>query len=271
MNICVVTGGGSGMGLSTAKLLGEDHYVIISGRTPSKLEGALSELQSAGVKAEVFPGDVSDRDSVRALARHAAKLGTVKTVVHAAGMSPHMASAETILKVNALGTINVNEEFAQVMSSGSCIIDFSSMSAYMLPEEQLPLGLYPQSVTDPEGFVAAITGILNGLNETAAPGAAYVFSKNFVIWFARHSAVVLGKKGIRVLSVSPGTFETPMGILEGESASSVALNGALGRLGRPEEMAELVRFVASDKASYLTGTDILCDGGAVAAIKASRG
>lgn len=69
------------------------------------------------------------------------------------------------------------------------------------------------------------------------------------------------------MSVSPGTFETPMGDLEGEAAAKFAINGALKRVGQPEEIAKLIAFIASADASYLTGTDILCDGGAIAAMR----
>ena len=60
-----------------------------------------------------------------------------------------------------------------------------------------------------------------------------------------------------------------MGDLEGEQAASFALAGALGRVGQPEEIANLMAFIASDAASYLTGTDILCDGGAIAAMRSA--
>jgi len=269
-NVCVITGGGSGMGLSAAKKMGKNHHIILVGRTAKKLEGALQELNSSGVSAEVFPCDASNRESVQKLAEHAASVGNIKAVIHSAGISPHMADGTTIFTVNAMGTIYVNEEFAKKMNADSCIIDISSMSAFMMPEEKLPVAVYPLSLSEPEKFKESMLGVLEGLPEEYKAPMGYMFSKNFVVWYAEKSACLYGKKGIRVLSVSPGTFETPMGVLEGEAASSIAVNGALGRVGQPEEIAELIAFLASDAASYMTGTDVLCDGGAIAARKITQ-
>ena len=98
-NVCVVTGGGSGMGLETAKILGKEQKIILVGRTVSKLENAIAELKALGIDAEAYPGDASDRESMKKLAAYAASQGTVKTVIHAAGVSPHMADGEKIFKI----------------------------------------------------------------------------------------------------------------------------------------------------------------------------
>ena len=265
-NICIVTGGGSGMGLSTAKLMGKDHHIILVGRTVSKLENALKELHGLSIEAETFPCDISDRNSVFALVNHAQTQGTVKAVIHAAGMSPHMGNGEVIFNVNAMGTIYINEEFAKVMPAGSCILNVSSMSAYMVPQDRIPRDVYKLSLSDTAAFGQAMIGMLGAVPEEMASNMAYTISKNFVIWYSEKAACVHGKKGIRILSVSPGTFRTPMGEIEGEQASAIALSGALGRVGEPEEIAELMAFLASEKCSYLTGVDIVCDGGTIAAM-----
>ncbi|MBQ8663841.1 MAG: SDR family oxidoreductase [Eubacterium sp.] len=83
----------------------------------------------------------------------------------------------------------------------------------------------------------------------------------------QHAAVKYGSSGLRIVSISPGTFATPMGILEGEAASSLALQGALGRVGDPVEIARMMAFMVSDACSYLTGVDILYDGGSIAALR----
>ena len=124
--VCVITGGGSGMGLATAKLVCEEgYYTILVGRTASKLEKAVNDLRSAGGEAEAFSCDVSDRESCFALAKHAAECGEVKAVLHIAGLSPHMGDAEKILRGNALGTVNINDAFYEVMAPGGCVIDTS--------------------------------------------------------------------------------------------------------------------------------------------------
>lgn len=271
--ICVVTGGGSGMGLDAAKLIGQKgQHIILVGRTVSKLENAISELQALGVEAEAFPADASNLESVRKLAEYAASLGTVKTVIHAAGVSPHMADAEKIFTINAVGTINIDETFAEVMGEGSVILNVSSMSAYMLPSDRIPYQLYKASLngTDTAAFIGGFKQLLTHVPEEQHTGMAYTLSKNFVIWYTKHEAVKYGKKGIRVVSISPGTFNTPMGEVEGEEARGFALRGALGRPGEPIEIARMMAFMVSDECSYLDGVDILYDGGSVTALEVMR-
>lgn len=265
--ICIVTGGGSGMGLETAKLVGRDQKIILVGRTISKLQNALDTLHALGIEAEAFPCDAGNREDVDKLARYAAAQGTVKTVVHAAGVSPNMADALEIFKINAMGTINIDEAFGAVMGEGGCILNVASMSGYMLPESNVPRQVYALALTDLVAFEGAAAQMLAAVPQERRTGMAYSVSKNFVSWYSAKMAVRYGKKGIRVVSISPGTFKTPMGEVEGEEAASFALAGALGRVGEPEEIAKMIAFMVSDECSYLTGVDILYDGGSIAAFK----
>jgi NAD(P)-dependent dehydrogenase (short-subunit alcohol dehydrogenase family) len=263
-NVCVITGGGSGMGLATAKLMGKNHYIIICGRSVNKLENAVSELKAEGIEVEAYACDVSDFINIEKLANHAKKVGKVKAVIHAAGMSPHMGDAKKIMEANALGTININNAFYNVMEEGSCIIDVSSMSAYLTPKIIMPVRLYKYSVMDPDLFMKKIMKRVNLFPEKVRAGVSYGISKHFVIWFAKQDAARFGAKGVRVLSVSPGNFETPMGELEKEEADLYTKYCAIKRFGHVREIASLFAYCASEEAGYLTGVDILCDGGLVA-------
>lgn len=268
--VCVVTGGGSGMGFDVAKILGKDHKIILVGRTVSKLDSAIKLLKAEGIEAEAFSADASDRESVKKLAQYASEQGNVKAVIHAAGISPNMGDANKIFEINAVGTINIDEEFAEIMGEGSCILNVASMAAYMMPEDQAPKQIYELALNNVEAFKGGASQMLQAIPEENRTGAAYSISKNFVKWYTEKLAVKYGKKGIRVVSISPGTFRTPMGEIEGEQAASFAINGALGRLGEPEEIAKMMAFMVSDEASYLTGVDILYDGGSIAAFKSMR-
>lgn len=267
--VCVITGGGSGMGLETAKLLDKNLHVILVGRTPAKLEGAVRELTELGFSAEAYPADASDPASVAALVEHATSLGEVKTVIHAAGVSPHMADAEKIFAINAVGTINIDEAFGPVMAANGCILNVSSMSAYMLPADRVPTQVYELALTDTDAFLGAARQMLAAVPAEMGPGMAYTVSKNFVVWYTEREAVKYGRRGVRVVSISPGTFMTPMGELEGEEAAGFAKRGALGRVGDPVEIAHMMAFMVGDQASYLTGVDVLYDGGSVAAMRAA--
>lgn len=95
-------------------------------------------------------------------------------------------------------------------------------------------------------------------------GVAYSISKHFTIWFAKQDAARYAKKNARVLSITPGNFETPLGNLEKEEASTYLKFAAIKRNGRPEEIAPLYAALIDERMSYLTGVDILCDGGCIA-------
>ena len=269
-SICVISGGGSGMGLEAAKILGRKHKIILMGRTVAKLENAVKQLRDVGIEAEAHPADASHRESVRQLAAYAAQQGEVKVLIHAAGVSPHMTDAQKIFEINAIGTMNMDEEFVKIMPEGSCILNVSSMSAYMLPADKEPKQIYKLSLSDAEAFRLAVNQMLSQVPPEQQIGTAYTLSKNFVLWYTARMAVKFGKQGIRIVSISPGTFKTPMGEIEGKEAASFAERGALGRMGEPEEIAKMMAFMVSDECSYLTGVDILYDGGSVAALQAMR-
>ena len=263
--VCVITGGGSGIGLATAKNIGnQGYYLILVGRTAKKLENAVTELQAMGIEAELFNCDIADRQSTRLLAATALERGEVKVVIHAAGMSPQMGDAQKIMEANALGTININDAFYEVMHDGGCIIDTSSMSAYLTPQFIMPKHCYKLSRTDRDEFMKKMMRRVIIFPKKCRAGVAYGISKNFVIWFAKTDAARFGQKGIRVLSITPGNFETPMGELERDEAMTYVKYNAIKRLGHPEEIAQLYVAAADDRMGYLTGTDILCDGGCIA-------
>ncbi|MBO7681453.1 MAG: SDR family NAD(P)-dependent oxidoreductase, partial [Clostridia bacterium] len=216
--VCVITGGGSGMGLATAKFI-KDRLVIISGRTESKLEKACADLKAAGVEAIYKTCDTSSRESVAALAKFASEQGVIKQVINCAGMSPSMTNGEKLLKINALGTVYVNQEFAKYMDKGSVICDVASNSAYSLPGAMVkPFKfLYKQADKNEDLFLKGIlkvTGLIS--DDYLSAGMAYALSKNFVTWYAAKTAFDLGPRGIRVCSVSPGLIATDMGNAEVE-------------------------------------------------------
>lgn len=263
--VCVITGGGSGMGLATARrMVKKGYYTILCGRTVSKLEAAVKELHELGGEAEAFPCDVSDRDSCFKLAAHAAELGDVMVMLHIAGLSPHMGDPEKIMAGNALGTVNINDAFYTVMAPGGCLVDTSSMSAYLTPEFIMPRGAYPLARTDREKFMKKMMGRVRMMPKKSRTGVAYAVSKHFVIWFARTDAARFGEKGVRVLSVTPGNFETPMGNLEKDEAGTYLKFNAIKRNGKPEEIAALYEMITDEQLGYLTGADIICDGGCIA-------
>ncbi len=266
--IAVVTGGAGGIGLATAKLLGKEHHVILSDIHQDKLQAAVTELRAMGLSCESVLCDVTDPKSVEDLAATAHRKGRVLALVHAAGVSPLMGDAASVLKINALGTILVNEAFLHRAEEGFACINVGSMAGYFLPHWVIPKRGYRFSRTDPDKFLRRLKFSCHMVPGKYRSKMAYLLSKNFVIWYSKMEAHRFGEKGARILSVSPGSIDTEMGQLEKESGSEQILDcAAIKRFGTPEEVAGLIAFSAGEQASYLTGVDIPCDGGVIAGFR----
>lgn len=268
-NVCVITGGGSGMGLEAAKCMPKDKIIVICGRTVAKLENAVNQLKELGFTAYAKACDTSSRESVKELVEFATSLGEVKNVINSAGVSPAMkGTQESILRINALGTVYMNQEFSKVMNPGSVIVDVSSNSAYILPSMIIPKKAYALAETNEELFLKKLIKRSNlAKGEYQRKGFAYSLSKNFVVWYAKKCAFEYGKKGIRVVSLSPGLIATDMGNLEKEDGGMLIPFSAEERMGKPEELGFALATVADERNGYLAGVDVLCDGGSTNGMK----
>lgn len=260
--VCVITGGGSGMGLAAAKFMDKERIIVLSGRTVEKLENAVNELKNLGYEAYAYACDTSDRASVRKLAEYAASLGEIKNVINAAGLSPAMADPQKLLRVNALGTVYVNQEFSKLMNKGSVILDISSNSAYVLPKFLISTKTYALAEINEGSFLEKCIKKSNlAKTDYEKAGFAYALSKNFVVWYAKKCAKEYGERGIRVCSLSPGLIATDMGKLEEKEGGNMLKYGAEHRMGTPEELGYAIATVADERNGYLAGVDILVDGG----------
>ena len=265
--VCVITGGGSGMGLAAAKFMPKDKIIVVSGRTEKKLLNAVAELEALGFKAYAKSCDTSDRAKVQELVRYAASLGEVTTVINSAGLSPAMSDPETIIRVNALGTVYINQEFSKVMQRG-VIVDIASNSAYILPSFMIMKKTYQLADVDEGKFVSKLLKMTKMVKEGyQRSGFAYAMSKNFVVWYAKKSAFEYGPKGIRVVSLSPGLIATDMGNLEKEAGGSLIGYAAEKRMGTAEELGFAIATVADERNGYLAGVDVLVDGGSTTGMK----
>ena len=210
--------------------------------------------------------DVSSADDIAALAEAAAALGPIRCIAHTAGLSPTQATAAQIVAVDFIGTARVLDAFEPLVRPGTVAVCIASMAATFatLPDETLHLlastpteELHTLAVLDPS---------------TLDAGMAYVVAKRAVQVRVEAAALAWGRRGGRVVSLSPGIIATPQGNeeLAGESGDGMRAMiemSALGRLGTPDEIAATVEFLASPAASLITGTDVLVDGGIVAAVR----
>ena len=266
--LTIITGGAGGMGVATAKIIGREHTVMLCDVRSDRLDSAAAAMSEQGITAVTVHCDVTDRQAVDSMFTTAAGLGAIAAVVHTAGVSPAMGDAEYVMRTNAIGTLNVNEAFYDTAESGAAIVNVASMAAHILPEELIPVAAFPQARTDESAFLAATLAGCDIAGEQQRSGIAYAISKSFVKWYSSAQAERFNGRGLRIVSVSPGSVDTEMGRLEeAGGAGALVADAAVPRWGRAEEMAELFAFCVSDRAGYLTGTDILNDGGVVASIR----
>ncbi|MCB0939363.1 MAG: SDR family oxidoreductase [Mycobacterium sp.] len=266
--VSIITGGAGGMGVATAEIVGRDRPVVLCDVRRDRLDAAVAALTKLGIAAVPVHADVTDRQAVARVFDTAAGLGAIASVIHTAGVSPSMGDAEYVMRTNAIGTLNVNEVFYAAAPEGAAIVNVASMASYLLPEPLVPLAHFPLALRDEDGFLAAMLSACEIAPPEVRSGIAYAISKNFVRWYSSSQAERFNGRGLRIVSVSPGSVDTEMGRLEEQAgAGAMVTDAAVPRWGKPEEMAELLAFCAGEKAGYLTGTDILNDGGVVASMR----
>jgi len=266
--VAVITGGAGGMGLATARIVGREHAIVLCDVRQERLDRASDALAGLGVAVTAVNCDVTDRSAVNEMFQTATGLGTVVSVIHAAGVSPSMGDAEYVTRTNAIGTLRVGEAFHAAAPEGAALVNVASMAAYLIPEEVVPTAAFPLALHDEDAFMAAVGAACDAMPEASRSAFAYAVSKGFVRWYSASAAERFNGRGQRIVSVSPGSVDTEMGRLEERNgAGAIVADFAVPRWGNAEEMAELFAFCAGDKAGYLTGTDVLVDGGVVASMR----
>jgi 3-oxoacyl-[acyl-carrier protein] reductase len=234
--VALVTGGTRGIGLATARALVEaGATVVLTGRDEARAKEAAASVGASGLVL-----DVTDAKAVSSLVRGVAKEhGKLDIVVANAGIMEDALLGmikedlvDTTLSTNVAGTLHTVQAAARAMmrkKTGSIVV------------------------------LASIVGEYGSAGQTV-----YAASKAAVANIARSAAKELGRSGIRVNAVAPGVIETDL--TAGLSEDAKAENSGrtpLGRLGRPEEVANAIRFLVSDEASFITGQVLGIDGGLV--------
>lgn len=246
--VALITGGGSGVGEACARLFAEDGAsVAVMGRRPEPLQRVAAEIGGLAV-----PGDASSLgDCERAVQATTAAFGRLDVLVSCAGIMRE--GSVTAMKP---------EEWREVMDA--------NLGAIM----QAARAAIPAMLRGSGGSIVNVSS----LAAMVAPGdmAAYVTSKSAVAGLTRSMAVDYGPRGIRVNTLTPGWILTPMSKEEMRaiaSARGITLEEALaqatrylplGRMAEPVEIARCARFLASDDASFVTGTMLVADGGSSA-------
>ncbi len=246
----MVTGAGSGIGEQTAaRLASEGAQVILVGRTVSKLERAAQQINEglSEPAADIFQADVTKEEEVQELADFIEqKAGDLHILVNNAGTSGN----STILNME-------ESEWDRIQNTNlkSVYLVSKALGRIMIKGKEKDEADVNRSIVN----VASLSG-----HKAGAKIPHYSSSKAAVINFTKSLALEFAPYGIRVNSVSPGFAETPLteeGLKNKRFEEAIQRNTALSRVGRPEEIAKVITFAASDEASYMTGSDLLVDGG----------
>ena len=259
----IVLGGTSGMGLATAIALGKQGPVLVGGRNEARLNNAVEALKAAGVEGYGKQCDISDRKYLDDFVNYAVSIAPIGNVVNAAGVDS--GSSEMIWKVNVQGTINVVEAFLPYVE-GSCIVNYSSITGYYYQPSPEELAIWGEPDAEDffeKSFTCTTTKEVDPRMAFMGPEfLTYIASKRFVQYYTAANALRFGKKNSQIFSVAPGSFDTPMLRQNSEEAiAGIARGTAFGRLGKPEEMADFIVKLLEPGHEYLTGVDLILDGG----------
>ncbi|MGB9225947.1 SDR family oxidoreductase [Mycobacterium sp.] len=266
----VVTGAGRGMGLSCAiEVAGQVDTLLMVDRDGESVTAAATDLSDVShAVTEPVVLDVTDREGLARLAERIAELGTLRSVVHAAGISPTMADWRQIITVDLVATARLAEVLRPLAVQGTAMVLFASMSPMLDPSIPDPAAL---DVLDDPLHAQFLERIYAAVGPTIEdPAIAYAWAKRGVHRLVWQEAVRLGPAGARVCSVCPGIIDTPQGAQEAEAHPIMQLlveRTPLQRMGLAEDIAAVVAFVLSDRAGFLNGIDLLVDGGCFAAIR----
>lgn len=235
--VAIVTGGGSGIGAAAVQRLYEEGAaVVVADVNLAAAEKVAKQVQDVGGRALAVAVDVSDEAAVQALVdRTVVEFGQLDVMVNNAGIS---------------GAAMAIDEYDSAVWQR--IIDINLTGVFY----GLKHGARVMKAQGRPGVVINVSSILGLVGFLNAP--AYVAAKHGVLGLTKAAALELGPLGIRVVAVSPAFIVTPL--ISGHEEVTKPLH-PIGRLGEPVEVANLIAFLASDEASFMTGATYLVDGG----------
>lgn len=264
-DVIALLGAGS-MGCAIVRRIAAGRKILLGDISEKNLEKVSSDFKYGGYDVETCIVNAMEKDSVEAFAQKAASLGKVMYFIDTAGASPSQASPEYILSLDMAGTGYAVDAFGKVMAEGGAGLIISSQTGYMYPipnETELEILKTPTEKLMDVPFI----------KETAtSSGLAYMIAKRVNHLQAQKAAATTWKeRRARINTISPGVIVTPLAYDEfaaaGEGYQQMIDASAAMRTGTSEEIAEAGAFLLGEHAKFITGTDLLIDGGVIAAIR----
>lgn len=241
--VAIITGAGSGIGQATAILFAaHGASVVISDVNEKAGNETLQSITKTGGKAIFVKADVSKAEECNNLVQ--------QTISHFKKLDIAFNNAGISGEMNPVADLSIE--------GWHKVIDVNLNSVFYCMKYQIPAML-----KNGDGAIVNMSSILGQVAFANSP--AYVAAKHGVVGLSRNAAVEYAQKGIRVNAVGPAFINTPLlGVLSDEMLQAVIKLHPIGRLGKPNEVAELVLFLCSDKASFITGNYYAVDGGYLA-------
>lgn len=263
-NVMLWCGAGQ-IGLAIARRMGAGMKILVGDKSQENAERAAQVLNEAGFDAEAWVCDLASRSSIQAFVAEGARRGSVMRVVNAAGVSPSQAPIETILRVDLYGTAVFLEEAGKVVASGATGVTISSQSgkrmAALTSDQDRALALTPTEELLSLPFLQP-----EMVRDTLH---AYQLAKRCNEKRVMAQAVVWSERGARLNSISPGIIVTPLALdefngLRGDFYKNMFANCPAGRPGTADEVANVAELLMGERGAFITGADVLVDGGATA-------
>jgi NAD(P)-dependent dehydrogenase (short-subunit alcohol dehydrogenase family) len=258
--VVIVTGAAGGMGSHCARLMAEDgwDHLILCDLFKDRLESVAGPLRSNRTKVEVLAGEITAPDYMTRLAE-AVGDRKIAAVIHTAGIAPQMGEKDRVLAINLDATIALVDTIRPRMAEGGAAVLFASTAGHMPVTPELE-ALFEQPIP-PEGTSALVEQVPDSM-------VAYLVSKRAVRALVRREAKSFGELGARLVSISPGLVDTIMTAGDVSETTQYMLDvAAIQRKGKPEELAAVAVFLASPAASFVTGADLIVDGGETAGMQ----
>ncbi len=263
-NVMILTGAGQ-IGMAIARRMGYGMKIVVGDKKPENGQRIARIMKDAGFDVIPVEMDLSSRESIQRMIGEAQSYGDITMLVNAAGVSPSQAPVEAILKADLYGTAVLLEEVGNVIAPGGAGVTISSQSGHRMkqltPEEDELLACTPA-----EELLKLEMLQPENIRDTLH---AYQLAKRCNEKRVMAEAVKWGKKGARINSISPGIIVTPLAIDEfngprGDFYKNMFAKCPAGRPGTADEVANAAELLLSDKGAFITGADLLIDGGATA-------
>lgn len=258
------------MGTAIVRRIAAGKIILLGDLSEKTLDKVAKDLRYSGYEVYTQVVDATNKASVRAFADQAASLGPVKYFIDTAGASPNQATPEHIVKLDLISTAVAIDEFGKVIAEGGAGLIVSSQTGYMM---NFPQGVEQQLALTPTEELADLPFVKE--DAVANSGVAYIAAKRCNHLRVRTAAATTwGERRARINTISPGIIVTPLAYDEfnaaGEGYQKMIEASPARRVGTADEIAAASAFLLSEEAGFITGTDLLIDGGVIAAINSGK-